>query len=107
MAEDLDVMKVKDLLPEESDWDDDKISMYLDSGESVYEVLRSYWTSKAAKLSEMIDVSESGSSRSMSRLYDNALRLAEYWDALVNKQTDREKEDEKDRPTTINKIVRT
>lgn len=93
MAEQILVEEVKDLLPEDSGWDDDKIKTYLDAGNSVYAVLRKFWESRAAKYHSMIDVSEHGSSRSMSRLYDNALKQAEYWDSKVAKEEEDAEED--------------
>jgi len=109
MAEPMDVEAVKDLMPgEEDDWDDAKISDYLDAGKTVPQVLQLFWESKASKLHSMIDISESGSSRSMSRLYDNAMKLAEYWAARVAKDEEKEKEEqeEEERRISFNRITR-
>lgn len=38
------------------------------------------WREKAARLAALTDVSESGSSRSMSKLHTNALRMAEFYE---------------------------
>lgn len=82
MADAGDVANVQDLLPDTADadgWTSEKISVYLDADRSVYEVLQTYWESKVAKLYAMIDVSESGSSRSLSQIVQNAKAQAEYW----------------------------
>lgn len=83
MADEADIENVKDLLPSEADWPDEKIGVYLDADKTVYEVVQTYWESRMAKLTTMIDINESGSSRSLSRLYDNAKGQAEYWAARV------------------------
>lgn len=82
MAEAADVAVVLDLLPAESGdegWNEEKVAIYLDGGYSKYQAVALYWESKAAKLYTMIDISESGSSRSLSKVYDNAKGQAEYW----------------------------
>lgn len=85
MAEAADIEQVKDLLPAEDDdlWADEKIGIYLDASNSVYKVAALFWESKAARLYAMIDVSESGSSRSLSKIYDNARSMAEYFNDRV------------------------
>lgn len=93
MAEESDIENVMDLLPEDSDWDNAKVSSYLDGGKSVYGVVQAFWESRAARLYTAIDVQESGSSRSLSRLYDNALKQAEYWASRVEAEEAQEEED--------------
>lgn len=82
MADQADIENVKDLLPAEAEtegWDDAKIAVYLDGDRTVFQVVQTYWESKSSKLYAMIDVSESGSSRSLSKIYENAKGQAEYW----------------------------
>ncbi|UVK63818.1 hypothetical protein SEA_LILYPAD_14 [Gordonia phage LilyPad] len=86
MAEPTDIEDVKDLLPSDQDWNDEKIAGKLDAGRSVYAVVQNYWESQAAKFHAAMDINESGSSRSFSRLYDNALKQAEYWSGRVSKE---------------------
>lgn len=110
MAEDADVQKVNDLLPADAEtegWNEEKITTYLDAeGGSVYEVLITYWEGKAAATWQMIDVNESGSSRSLSKIHDNAERMAGYWrERLQRYEESIEKEDLKT-TTTIGKIKR-
>jgi hypothetical protein len=109
MAELSDIASVLDLMPgDEGDWDETRIETHLDSGKTVPQVMQLFWEGKASKLYSMIDVSESGSSRSMSRLYDNAVKLAEYWAAKVAKEKeDQEAEEEKqDQRIRFNRITR-
>lgn len=82
MAEPADIALVKDLLPPEAHdegWNEEKVGVYLDGGYSKYQAVALYWESKASRLYQMIDISESGSSRSLSKIYENAKGLAEYW----------------------------
>jgi hypothetical protein len=37
------------------------------------------WEIRAGKYSTLVDISESGSSRSMGKMYENALKMAEYY----------------------------
>lgn len=109
MASEADIEAVKDLMPgSDEDWDDQKIGIYLDAGRSIAKVMQLFWESRASKLHTMIDISESGSSRSLSRLYDNAMKLAEYWDAKVAKEEEKAEEEEKDedRRLSFNTITR-
>jgi hypothetical protein len=39
------------------------------------------WTEQAARLSGMVNITESGSSRSLSQLYDHALSMAKFYGA--------------------------
>ncbi|AOE44825.1 hypothetical protein BI084_gp13 [Gordonia phage Terapin] len=94
MAEAGAIEDVKDLLPAENDWTDDKIGAKLDAGRTVFGVVQNYWESQAARFHAAMDVNESGSVRSFSRLYDNALKQAEYWSSRVAK----EEEDNEDPP---------
>lgn len=97
MADAADIETVKDLLPADPGWDDTKIALYLDAGKSVSEVMTLFWESQASKFSTQIDVNESGSVRSLSKLYDNAIKLAEYWRDRAQKEKDKETLDEDSR----------
>lgn len=109
MAELVDIASVQDLLPAEAaeeGWNEEKITTYLDGGKTVYQVVLQYWESITGRLYTMIDVSESGSSRSLSRLYDNAKAQAEYWRDRIKAEKDEEIQEENDRITTFGKITR-
>ena len=81
--------EVQEKLPGGLDeWDSDKINGLLAEGLSSARILNRAWLAKAAATSEMVDVSESGSSRSMSGIHQNALRMAEYWGTIADKEDD-------------------
>lgn len=106
MASEADVAEVQDLLPPDSDWDDEKVTGYLDGDRTVPEVMLLFWRSRASKFSTMLDVNESGSSRSLSRLYDNAKAMMDYWEERIQASKDEEKEEEQDRPARVTAIKR-
>ena len=106
MADESQIAEVLDLLPEDSDWDSQKIGEYLDGDRSVPEVLLLFWRSRASKFSTALDVSESGSSRSLSRLYDNAKAMMDYWEDQIQIAKDKFEEDERDRPARVTMIKR-
>lgn len=68
------------LLIDEADdaapYDDQSLSNRIDGGTSVEAVARQIWLEKAASYASLVNVSESGSSRSMSDLHKNALSMA-------------------------------
>lgn len=87
------VGQVIDLLPTdakigESPWDTERVTTLLDQGNSVNQLLSRFWNAKAAETASYIDVSESGSSRSLSTVHENAVRMARYWDDRVKADED-------------------
>lgn len=87
------VAEVIDLLPigariGETPWDSDKVSALLDGGNSINKIMSRYWHARAAESATMVDVSESGSSRSLSSVHENAVRMARYWDDKVKADKD-------------------
>lgn len=46
-------------------------------------VARDIWVEKAARLAEVPDISEAGSSRSMGKLHDNALAMVAYFNSKL------------------------
>ena len=70
----------------ENGWDPDKIEELIDAGTSVNSISASYWEERYAATSELIDISESGSSRGLSAVTRNARDLA----ALYRKRVDDE-----------------
>lgn len=94
MAEQASIDNVKELSPSDvGTWgyDDAKIGVLLDSGLTVNKVLARIWNAQAARTVNFVDVSESGSSRSISTIHSNAVRMAAYFDEKVAAE---------DRPTT-------
>ena len=79
--------EVKEKMPSGlDDWDDDYINKLALDGASAARILNRAWLAKAAKTAEMVDVAESGSSRSMSTIHKNAVDMAEYWGAIADRE---------------------
>lgn len=60
----------------EDPYTDEQLSARIDNAESVEALAAIVWREKAAAYSTMVNVSESGSSRSLSDLYKNALAMS-------------------------------
>lgn len=65
------------------DYSTEDLNARLDSGLSPDAISATVWREKAAKFSELVDISESGSSRKLSDLRKGALEQAAYYDGLV------------------------
>lgn len=84
MASEADVKEVKALLDGiEEPWDEAKIGQTLDAVGSVAKTMRAFWSAKVNATYQLLDISESGSSRSMSNIYRNAMEQRTYWDGKV------------------------
>jgi len=82
MAAPEDIQEVLDMLgPDaaESGWTNEKIGAALDDGDTPNEIARRYWEYRMSRSSTMADVSESGSSRKLSQIFENAKALAAYY----------------------------
>lgn len=81
MADQSQIDLVKVNLPDDLDenWSDIAIGALLDSGLSITKVTLSFWASRVAKYSSLVDVSESGSSRSLSALFSQAKTAYDMW----------------------------
>lgn len=82
MATAEEIQEVLDMLgPDavESGWTEAKIDAALDGGETPNEIARRYWEYRMSRSSTMADVSESGSSRKLSQIFENAKALAAYY----------------------------
>lgn len=60
----------------ENGWTDDRISTYIERETDLYLAASAIWTAKAARYASLVNVSESGSSRSLGSLIDNANKMA-------------------------------
>ncbi len=69
-------------------WTSEKVQTLVDAGTSLSRIMMTYWSFRAASLSKLVNVSESGSSRSLQDAYKNALDLLNYW---TKRATDEEK----------------
>lgn len=80
MADAADITLVKSNLADDSDdWDDNTIGSMLDSGMSTTKVILSFWSGRVAKYANVVDVSESGSSRQLSGLFNQAKTMYDLW----------------------------
>lgn len=78
MATAAEIAYVRELIGEpdgSNGWTDTKIGTFIDESASTRLAASDIWGVKASKYSKMVDISESGSSRKMSGLLDNALKL--------------------------------
>lgn len=86
MADPSDVLIVQNNLPAEAGaagWDEEKIAALLDSGLSVLQTIREWWSYRASSTASFVSVSESGSSRSLSDIHKQALAMLQYWDKRI------------------------
>lgn len=89
MADQEDIQEVQDMLgpdAEENGFDANRIEELLDAGRTASWIAASYWEKRYAATSNMIDISESGSSRGLSAVTRNAKDLA----ALYRSRADQE-----------------
>lgn len=77
-----DLDTVKDNLPPEAasaGWDDSKITDLLAAGLTTSRVVLSWWSQRAAQTANFVNVSESGSSRSLSDVHKQAMAMLKWW----------------------------
>jgi hypothetical protein len=78
------IAEVRDYVAEpgiDNGWTDAKVGEYIDREADLYLAAAAIWSAKAASYATMVNVSESGSSRSMGSLIDNALKMAKEYRA--------------------------
>lgn len=96
MADEAAVNAVLAQLPDEADIfgiDDSYISILIDSGLSETKVILSCWRAIAAKSSTVTDVQESGSSRDLSSIFQNARQMIDVWQARADDEEKASNED--------------
>src|SRR5690242_7393543 len=74
--------EVKANLPKDAStlgWDDSKIQPLVDAGISLPRIMMDFWNGRAADTHKLVSVSESGSTRSLSDIYNNAVEMLKYW----------------------------
>lgn len=89
MATEADRKSVQDNLPPEAasiGWNSTKIDEQLDAGNSVVRTIRDFWSFRVAQTNEMVNISESGSSRSMEDVWKHALAMLQYWDGRLKNE---------------------
>lgn len=73
------IAEVRDYVAEpgiDNGWTDGKVGQYIDRETDLYLAASAIWSAKAAKFAALVNVAESGSSRNMGSLIDNALKMA-------------------------------
>lgn len=68
--------------PTDTTYTDEALSALIDTEESVEGAAGVVWREKAASAATLVNVSESGSSRSLSDIHKNALAMAKFYEAL-------------------------
>jgi hypothetical protein len=82
MAAAEDILELRDMLNEPDDsngWTDEKLGALIDGFGTLNAAASSGWSTKAARYSELVNVSESGSSRSLGDLFSRAMQMAKYY----------------------------
>ena len=82
MAQQDDIDQVKSNLPDDAEgdgWNDTLIGGMLDTGLSIIKTTLAFWNARVAKLSVVVDVTESGSSRQLSNLFNQAKSVRDMW----------------------------
>ena len=90
MATPEEIEAVKDTLPADAvdyGWDDDRISQAIDEGLAGNALFLAYWDRVTTSTAYLVDMSESGSSRSLSQVHKNAASLAKMYRDLLDKDT--------------------
>ena len=92
MAEPEEIAAVQAMLggaekAEQNGWTEEKIAALLDAGDSENSIAALYWEERYAATSELIDISESGSSRGLSAVTRNAANLAKLYRDRADAET--------------------
>lgn len=65
-----------------SQYTDDQLNAIIDANDTIEAAAAQVWESVAASYSNLVNISEAGSSRSLGSLYANALQMAKYYRGL-------------------------
>jgi len=90
MADAMAVTQVIELLgPDASQngWDDIRVGADLDNGLSPNAIALAWWRARMAQTANMMDVSESGSQRSLSQAWQHAQSMVNYYHQQVSLET--------------------
>lgn len=71
-----------------SPWDDTAVAALIDGSSSMNGAAMKGWEQKAATYASMVDTSESGSTRRLSQLQEQALRMVTYYRGLITEPDD-------------------
>ena len=91
MASAADIASVQTFLEGVDDaWDEAKIGSVLDAVGSVAKTMQAFWSARVNSTYQLVDVQESGSSRSLSGVYKNAMDQLKRWDDIVKDERQRQ-----------------
>jgi hypothetical protein len=99
VATETEIRIVKELLgadAADSGWDDNRIGEDLDSGMTANQVALAWWSYRSAKTVNLTSVSESGSSRQLREIHQNAVAMRDYFKKLVDADAAEAEEPETD-----------
>lgn len=68
----------------DTEWTDADLETLIDSSSSIEAAAAVVWESQAASYSQIVDITESGSSRKMGDLFDNAMKMAAWFKTQAN-----------------------
>ncbi len=71
---------------------EEAIGVALDAGDTPDEIAYRWWSKRAADTANFVDISESGSSRTMSTIHRNATALAANFKKLIDSAEEEEEE---------------
>lgn len=84
MATDEQLEDLKRLIGD-TEWTDEDLDQLIDEkAGNIQAAAASVWESQAASYSQIVDITESGSSRKMGDLFDNAMKMAAYFNGQAN-----------------------
>lgn len=110
MADAEDITTVRDNLPASAateSWTDEKIEGLLDGGLTPSRTVRSYWAWKAAQTASLVSISESGSSRDLSKMHAQAVDMLKYWDAyIIDEENNTDSSGESQQPIAFHRWTR-
>lgn len=85
MATPLQIADLRPMIGDESvpyEFDDTTLGVYIDvAGGDLRKAAGQVWTTKSARLAGLVDVTEGSSSRKMSQLHSQALKMVEFYGA--------------------------
>lgn len=89
MADPIDIARLRRLIGEsdETEWSDVVLAEIIDGAPDLNTAALEVWESKAAGAASLVDTTESGSSRKMSQLHDQALKMIAYFRGLTDEPT--------------------
>jgi hypothetical protein len=87
MAEAVDIARLRRLIGEAEDtepWTDAVLAAIIDDAIDLNTAALEVWESKAAEFASFVDTTESGSSRRMSQMHEQALKMVAHYRGLAD-----------------------